>query len=84
MEKFKTLIALMLMITTVSAYDSSLVNSSETIGWDEIPERMNDNIIKGNNNILDNIGGVIGGYVALIFYAFIIGSVLWAFKRWLN
>lgn len=65
------------------AYDSSLTNSSIDYTYDEIPDRLNDNLIKTNNSVKDGFGGIVSKYIILILLFVIIAILIKTFKGWL-
>ncbi len=65
------------------AYNSSLTNSSESFVWEEIPDRLNDNVIKTNNEVKNGFGGVISKYFILILLAVSVAIIIKVFKGWL-
>lgn len=66
------------------AYNSSLTNASETYTYDEIPERLNDNLIKTSNEVKDSLGTTLSQYIVLLFVFVLIVFIIKLFKGWIK
>jgi hypothetical protein len=59
-------------------------NTSVVYTYDEIPDRLKDNIVDTAITNTPTMGGIVADWVLLVFYMFLFVVFIWVFRRWLQ